>query len=104
MPVFAPLIKQSRCREFGAEVLLHGENIGEAKELADTLALDRNLTYVHGFNSPEVIAGAGTLGLEIMDQVPNAEMVVVPVGGAGLIAGLSVAVKTRHPKVKIIGV
>jgi threonine dehydratase len=104
MPVFAPLIKQSRCRDFGAEVLLFGQNIAEAKSLADELARDRNLTYVHGFNGPDVIAGAGTLGLEIMDQVPSAEIIVVPVGGGGLIAGLGLAVKTNHPNTRIVGV
>jgi threonine dehydratase len=104
MPVFAPLIKQTRCRNFGAKVLLSGQNIGEAKGLADELAAKHGLTYVHGFNGHDVIAGAGTLGLEIMDQVPDAEVIVVPVGGGGLIAGLGTAVKATHPHVRIVAV
>jgi threonine dehydratase len=104
MPVFAPMIKQARCQEFGADVRLYGANIGEAKRLADQLASERGLTYIHGFDGPEVMAGAGTLGLEIMDQVPHAEVIVVPVGGAGLIAGVSLAVKATHPHVRVIGV
>lgn len=104
MPMFAPLIKQSRCRELGAAVLLHGGNIGEAKELADRYVADEGMTYIHGFDGHDVIAGAGTLGLEILDQVPDAEAIVVPVGGAGLIAGVSLAVKHVRPDVRIIGV
>lgn len=104
MPVFAPLIKQSRCRDLGAEVRLSGDNIAEAKQLADRFVVERGMTYVHGFDGPEVIAGAGTLGLEILDQVPETEAIIVPVGGAGLIAGVSLAVKTVRPSVRIIGV
>ena len=104
MPTVAPIIKQSRCRALGARVLLHGENIGEAKSLADRLVESEGLTYVHGFDGANVIAGAGTLGLEILDQVPNADAVVVPVGGGGLIAGLGIAVKRIRPQCEIIGV
>jgi threonine dehydratase len=104
MPVFAPLIKQSRCRDLGATVLLSGGNIGEAKVLADELASENGFTYVHGFDGQEVMAGAGTLGLEILDQVPDVEAIVVPVGGCGLIAGLSLAVKSIRPEVRVVGV
>jgi threonine dehydratase len=104
MPMFAPLIKQSGCRSLGAELVLCGQNIGEAKVEADRMVLERGLTYVHGFDGLNVIAGAGTLGLEIMEQVPEAEVLLVPVGGAGLIAGLGLAVKQVNPNVTVVGV
>jgi threonine dehydratase len=104
MPIFAPLVKQSRCRELGAEVVLTGENIAEAKLEADRLVESKGLTYVHGFDGLEVIAGAGTLGLEILDQVPDPDAVVVPIGGAGLIAGMGLAMKTMRPSIELIGV
>ncbi|HEY0867653.1 MAG TPA: threonine ammonia-lyase [Fimbriimonas sp.] len=104
MPVFAPLVKQERCRQYGARVVLSGGNIGEAKEEADRLAGSGGLSYVHGFDDPAVVAGAGTVGLEILEQVPDVESIVVPVGGAGLIAGLGLAVKTMRPGVEVVGV
>jgi threonine dehydratase len=104
MPVFAPLIKQVRCRDFGANVVLSGANIGEAKFLADQLAEEKGYAYVHGFDGAEVIAGQGTVGIEILEQVPDVEAIVVPVGGAGLIAGIGLAVKTMKPDTLVIGV
>jgi len=104
MPQFAPMIKQSRCRGMGATVLLHGVNIAEARQRADEIAARENLTYIHGFDDADIIAGQGTLGLEILDKVPNADAIVIPVGGAGLIAGVSLAVKTARPGTEIIGV
>jgi threonine dehydratase len=104
MPEFAPLIKQARCRDFGATVILSGSNIGESKLLADALAAQQGLTYIHGFDGHDVIAGAGTLGIEILQQVPQVDAILTPVGGGGLIAGLSVAAKYLKPQVKIIGV
>lgn len=104
MPVFAPLVKQERARSFGARVILHGQNIGEAKEKADELVASQGLAYVHGFDGADVIAGQGTIGLEILEQVPHIDAIVVPIGGAGLIAGLGLAVKHRRPDVQIIGV
>ncbi len=104
MPVFAPLVKQARCRQLGAEVILSGTNIAEAKLEADKLVESKGLTYVHGFDGLEVIAGAGTLGLEILDQVPDVDAIVVPIGGAGLIAGMGIAIKTMRPDTQLIGV
>ncbi|HWD37521.1 MAG TPA: threonine ammonia-lyase [Fimbriimonas sp.] len=104
MPVFAPLVKQSGCRALGAEVLLSGQNIGEAKTLADVMVREKGLTYIHGFDGADVIAGQGTLGLEILAQVPDVDVIVAPVGGAGLIAGVGLAVKTTHKHVRIVGV
>jgi threonine dehydratase len=104
MPIIAPLVKQERCRQFGAQVELFGANIGEAKHRADEYVERDGMTYVHGFDGLEVIAGAGTVGLEILDQIPDVDAIIVPVGGAGLIAGLSLAVKTLKPSVEVIGV
>jgi threonine dehydratase len=104
MPKFAPLIKQSRCRGNGATVVLHGESFGEAKEQALRLAAEQGLCYVHGFDSPDIIAGQGTLGLEILEQVPRVEAVIIPIGGGGLIAGASLAIKHERPDVQVIGV
>jgi threonine dehydratase len=103
MPTFAPLIKQTRCRGFGAEVRLAGLDIAEAKEVADRLAADRGLAYVHGFDDPAVIAGQGTVGLEIVEQLPGVEAIVCPIGGGGLIAGIAVALED-HPGIELIGV
>ena len=104
MPLFAPLVKQTRCRELGARVILSGENIAEAKVEADRISAAEGQTYVHGFDGLEVIAGAGTLGLEILDQVPDPDAVVIPIGGGGLIAGMGLALKTMRPATEIIGV
>ncbi len=104
MPRFAPLIKRSRCAQLGAKVILEGENIAEAKTLADSIAEREGLTYVHGFDGAEVIAGQGTIGLEILDQVDQPDAVIVPIGGGGLIAGIALAIKTASPSTKVIGV
>ena len=104
MPRFAPLIKVATCRRFGANVILEGTNFAEAKSKADDLAAAGGLTYIHGYDDPAVIAGQGTIGLELLDQVPALEAVVVPVGGAGLIAGISLAIKSLKPAVQVIGV
>jgi len=104
MPRFAPLTKVNNCQQMGAEVVLEGANIEEARQHALKLIDQRALTYINGYDHPDVIAGQGTLGLEILEQVPEVEAIIVPVGGAGLIAGLAVAVKARKPSVRIIGV
>ncbi len=104
MPRFAPLIKRTTCQALGARVELHGESFQEAYEYAQQLAADSQLTYIHGFDDPEIIAGQGTIGLEILDQVPDVEAVVVPIGGGGLIAGIALAMKSLAPQVKVLGV
>jgi threonine dehydratase len=104
MPKFAPLMKVANCRRLGANVVLHGTDLGDARIRADEIAAEKNLSYVNGFDDPAIIAGQGTLGLEIANQVPDVDAVIVPVGGAGLIAGVALALKTLRPKVKIIGV
>ena len=104
MPDYAPLIKVSTCRRLGARVLVAGRDFGEARARADQLVASEGLTYIHGFDNPDIIAGQGTMALEILEQVSQADAIVCPVGGAGLIAGLAVAAKALRPRLKIIGV
>jgi threonine dehydratase len=104
MPRFAPLVKLSTCRRLEADVVLFGESFGEAFAHAQELAASRGLTYIHGFDDPAIIAGQGTVGLEILQQVPDVEAIVVPIGGGGLVAGVALAVKSIMPEVRIIGV
>jgi len=104
MPQFAPLVKITTCRKLGANVVLHGPDLAAARHLADELAVQQNLTYINGFDDAAIIAGQGTMGLEMLEQVPEVEAVVIPIGGAGLIAGVALAIKTRAPQVLVIGV
>lgn len=104
MPRFAPLIKVATCRRLGASVHQHGETFGEARAKANELAEQHGLSYVHGYDDPAIIAGQGTVGLEILEQVENADAVIIPVGGGGLIAGASTAIKHVNPNVQVIGV
>jgi threonine dehydratase len=104
MPRFAPLTKVTNCRRFGAKIILHGSDLAEAHARADEIAAAEKLTYINGYDDPAIIAGQGTLGLEIAEQVPDLDAVIVPIGGGGLIAGVALALKTLNPKVKIIGV
>ena len=104
MPQHAPLVKQRRCRELGARVVLHGENIAEARLRADELVKAEGLTYINGFNDAAIVAGQGTIGLELLEQVPDLDAIVVPIGGGGLIAGIALAVKQLAPQVRIVGV
>ncbi|HTD88123.1 MAG TPA: threonine ammonia-lyase, partial [Candidatus Binatia bacterium] len=104
MPKHAPLIKVTTCQKLGARVVLHGKDFAEAKTRAHEIGEKEKLAYIDGYDDPSIIAGQGTMGLEILEQVPNVDAVIVPVGGAGLIAGVSLAVKTKRPKVKVIAV
>ncbi len=104
MPDYAPLIKITTCQRLGAQVLIHGRDFAEARAEADRLVASQNFTYIHGFDAPDIIAGQGTIGLEILRQVPDVDAIICPVGGAGLIAGVSLAVKRVRPRVKVIGV
>jgi len=104
MPRFAPLLKITNCQKLGATVVLHGNDFGEAKARADEIAKEKGLAYIDGYDDPAIIAGQGTMGMEIVEQVPDLEAVVIPVGGAGLVAGVSLAIKTLRPNVKIIAV
>src|SRR5438270_11304346 len=104
MPQYAPLIKVSNCQMLGANVVLHGKDFAEAKAHADKIAAEKGLAYIDGYDDPAIIAGQGTMGIEIIDQVKDVDAVIVPVGGAGLIAGVSLAVKTLLPQTKVITV
>lgn len=104
MPRFAPLIKSSTCRRFGANVILQGETFAAAKAEAERLSQENGLRYIHGYDDPAIIAGQGTMGLEVLEQVPEVEAVVVPIGGGGLIAGVAAALKARRPRLRVVGV
>ena len=96
--------KIAATKAYGAEVVLHGSIWDEANEKAKELVRDQGLTYVHPFDDEQLIAGQGTLGLEIVQDWPEVDAVIVPIGGGGLIAGVSMAVKSHNPKIKVIGV
>lgn len=102
MPRFAPLVKLATCRRLGARVILEGDSFAEAREAATTLATREGLELVHGFDDPRVIAGQGTMALEILEDVPEAAVLVVPTGGAGLLAGIGVVAKSLRPDITIV--
>jgi threonine dehydratase len=104
IPTYAPLIKATSARRYGAEVVLHGENYDEAYERARVLQAEGGAVFVHPFDDARVIAGQGTLGLELLDQVEALDAVIVPVGGGGLVAGVALALKAARPAVRVIGV
>ncbi|MBK9069821.1 MAG: threonine ammonia-lyase [Myxococcales bacterium] len=104
MPENAPMIKILSTREHGAEVVLRGFGYDDAFAEASARQQRDGLTFIHAFDDDEVIAGQGTVGLELLEQVPELEAVVVPVGGGGLIAGIAIAVKHKRPGIKVIGV
>lgn len=104
MPLTTPLVKVTATRNFGAEVVLHGANYDEACTEATRLCESEGMTFIHPFDDPLVIAGQGTIGLEILEQVEQLEAVVVPIGGGGLIGGIACAVKESNPAVRIVGV
>ena len=104
MPRYTPNIKTEHTRRFGAEVILHGEVLAEAEQLARQLAEERGLTLVHPYDDPHVIAGQGTIALEMLEACPDLEVLIIPIGGGGLIAGSAIAAKAIKPGIEIIGV
>src|ERR1700729_2965850 len=104
MPLATPLVKVTATRGFGAEVVLHGANYDEACEEATRLCQAQGMTFIHPFDDPAVMAGQGTIGLELLEQVPQLEAVVVSIGGGGLIGGIACAIKQTRPEVRIVGV
>ena len=104
MPLTTPLVKVTATRGFGAEVVLHGGNYDEACTEATRLCEAEGMTFIHPFDDPLVMAGQGTIGLELLEQIEDLEAVVVPIGGGGLIGGIACAVKESNPNVRVIGV
>ncbi|NVK32845.1 MAG: threonine ammonia-lyase [Rhodobacteraceae bacterium] len=104
MPVLTPFVKISATRAFGAEVVLAGNTLAEAKAEADRLANERALVWVHPYDDKHVIHGQGTIGLEMLEAQPDLDVLIVPVGGGGLIAGIAVAAKAIKPDIEVIGV
>jgi len=104
MPENAPIAKIQATKSYGAEVVLYGSMFDEAKEYAYKLAQDKGYVFVHPYEDEQVIAGQGTIGLELLEQVKDLDTVVIPIGGGGLISGISVALKSLNPKIRIIGV
>lgn len=104
MPEVAPLAKTMATRGYGAEVVLHGSVYDEAFQKAQAIQQETGQTFIHAFNDPAVIAGQGTIGLEILEELEDVSAIVVPIGGGGLIAGVAMAVKELAPHIKIYGV
>jgi threonine dehydratase len=104
MPVTTPLVKVAATRAYGASVVLEGETVTEAQLKAEAIAAAENLVWVHPYDDPDIIAGQGTIALEMLDVVPDLDVLVVPIGGGGLIAGNAIAARGRHPAIEVLGV
>lgn len=95
-------MKIQKCRNYKATVIVEGKDMAEAKALALKMAQDKGLLYINGYDHPHIMAGQGTIGLEILEQVPNPDAVIIPVGGGGLIAGIATAIKALSPATTVI--
>ena len=104
MPLMTPLVKVSATRGYGADVVLHGANYDEAYAEALRRGKEQGMTFLHPFDDLDIIHGQGTIGLELLEQVPDIEAVVIPIGGGGLISGVAGAMKEAHPSIRVIGV
>jgi threonine dehydratase len=104
MPIYTPLVKVTATRAWGAKVILYGSNFDEALEEARRKERDEKLVFVHAFDDDAVIAGQGVIGLELLEQIPDLDAVVAPIGGGGLIGGVACALKESKPAVRVIGV
>jgi threonine dehydratase len=103
MPETTPYVKVAATKAYGAEVVLDGDGISEAQERASAIARERNLTWVHPYDDPFVIAGQGTIALEMLEDVPDLDVLVIPIGGGGLISGNAVAARAVQPSIEVIG-
>ncbi|MGA2682738.1 MAG: threonine/serine dehydratase [Candidatus Bathyarchaeia archaeon] len=104
VPTRAPQVKVDGIRQYGAELLLHGDTYDEAEKKAKQLAVQDGRLYISPYNDELIVAGHGTVGLEILKELPSVDVVIVPVGGGGLIGGIAIAVKSQKPTVKVVGV
>jgi threonine dehydratase len=104
MPVTTPVVKVEATRAHGPEIVLHGESLSEAQARAETMATERRLTWVHPYDDLKVIAGQGTIALEMLEDAPGLDLLVIPIGGGGLIAGNAVAARNTKPSIEIVGV
>jgi threonine dehydratase len=104
MPKLTPFVKVEKTTQFGAKVVLEGDSVEEAADYARELAAERDLVFIHPYDDPAIIAGQGTIGLEMLADVPELEVLVVPIGGGGLIAGVATAAKASKPEIEIVGV
>ena len=104
MPTTTPLVKVNNTKDYGAKVVLHGETFDDAAELAAKLSEEEGLTYVHPFNDPAIATGQGTISYEIFQDLPDVDVILVPIGGGGLATGVSTLAKLLNPNVKVIGV
>jgi threonine dehydratase len=104
MPRLTPFVKVEKTTQFGAKVLLEGDTVEEAAEYAQKVAARRDLVFIHPYDDPAIIAGQGTIGLEMLADVPDLEVLVVPIGGGGLIAGVATAVKAKAASIEVVGV
>lgn len=104
MPTFTPPLKVIATKSYGADVVLSGETFDDAFAASQEYCKEHNASYIHPFNDPKVIAGQGVIGLEIFHQMPEVDVVIIPIGGGGLISGMAIALKEMNPKIKVIGV
>ena len=104
MPAFTPPLKVLATKSYGAEVILTGNNFDEAYSTSQQYCKEHNATYIHPFDDPMIIAGQGTVGIELFHQMSDVDTVIVPIGGGGLIGGVAIALKTLNPNIKVIGV
>jgi threonine dehydratase len=103
MPVTTPFVKVAATRSYGAEVVLHGDTVAEAEARCEQIRAQRDLVMVHPYDDPEIIAGQGTIALEMLEDVPGLDALVIPIGGGGLIAGNAIAARAKNPAIEIVG-
>jgi threonine dehydratase len=104
MPVTAPFVKVKATEALGAHVILDGETVADAQARAEAIASEQNLVWVHPYDDPYVIAGQGTVALEMLEDVPDLDTLIVPIGGGGLIAGCAIAARAKNPSITVVGV